>query len=116
MNNQKFFVDETEEIISLDEIKAHFDNGMTAEEKAEYNNNFEEYLICCMYWNGGTLTPIIQGGMNNSKAEIFNQSFADDAEKMIDFNTLTKEEFLQSYSYLTEAEYEATLQEVNGIK
>ena len=56
MNNQKFFVDETEEIISLDEIKAHFDNSMTAEEKAEYNNNFEEYLICCMYWNGGTLT------------------------------------------------------------
>ena len=50
---------ETEEIISLDEIKAHFDNGMTAEEKAEYNNNFEEYLTCCMYWNGGTLTPII---------------------------------------------------------
>ena len=51
-----------------------------------------------------------------SNAEVFNQSFADDAEKMIDFNTLTKEEFLQSYSYLTEAEYEATLQEVNGIK
>ena len=51
-----------------------------------------------------------------SKAEVFNQSFADDAEKMIDFNTLTKEEFLQSYSYLTEAEYEATLREVNGIK
>lgn len=46
----------------------------------------------------------------------FNQSFAGDAEKMIDFNALTKEEFLQSYSYLTEAEYEATLQEVNGIK
>ena len=57
MNNQKLFIDETEEIISLDEIKAHFDNGMTAEEKTEYNNNFEEYLICCMYWNGGTLTP-----------------------------------------------------------
>ena len=51
-----------------------------------------------------------------SKAEVFNQSFADDTEKMIDFNTLTKEEFLQSYSYLTEAEYEATLQEVSGIK
>ena len=57
MNNQKLFIDETEEIISLGEIKAHFDNGMTVEEKAEYNNNFEEYLTCCMYWNGGTLTP-----------------------------------------------------------
>ena len=51
----------------------------------------------------------------DEKAEVFNQSFADDAEKMIDFNTLTKEEFLQSYSYLTEAEYEATFREVNGI-
>ena len=116
MNNQKLFIDETEEIISYDDIKNHFENDMEEWEREEYNNNFEEYLICCMYWNGGTLTPIIQGGMNNSKAEVFNQSFADDAEKMIDFNTLTKEEFLQSYSYLTEAEYEATLQEVNGIK
>ena len=57
MDNQMFFVDESEEIISLDEVKAHFDNGMTAEEKAEYNNNSDEYLTCCMYWNGGTLTP-----------------------------------------------------------
>ena len=61
MNNQKLFVDETEEIISLDEIKAHFDNGMTGEEKVEYNNNFEEYLVCGMYWNGGTLTPYTEG-------------------------------------------------------
>ena len=44
MNKNILFLDETEEIISLDEIKAHFENGMTAEEKAEYNNNFEEYL------------------------------------------------------------------------
>ena len=35
-------------------------------------------------------------------------SFIDDQEKMIDFLTLTKEEFLESYSYLTEEEYEAT--------
>ena len=53
MDNQKLFIDETEEIISLDEIKAHFDNGMTAEEKAEYNNNFEEYLICCIMPSSG---------------------------------------------------------------
>lgn len=57
MNNQKLFIDETDEIISYDDIKNHFDNGMTTEEKAEYNNNFEEYLICCMWWNGGTLAP-----------------------------------------------------------
>ena len=34
--------------------------------------------------------------------------FTDDAEKMRDFYELTKEEFLQSYSYLTEDEYDAT--------
>ena len=35
-------------------------------------------------------------------------SFTNDYEKMVDFFTLTKEEFLTSYSYLTEEEYEAT--------
>lgn len=34
--------------------------------------------------------------------------FIDDKEKMKDFNILTKEEFLKSYSYLTEVEYEFT--------
>ncbi len=34
--------------------------------------------------------------------------FTTDWEKMRDFFKLTKEEFLMSYSYLTEKEYEAT--------
>lgn len=34
--------------------------------------------------------------------------FIDDEEKMRDFPILTKEEFLASYSYLTEEEYDAT--------
>ena len=34
--------------------------------------------------------------------------FANDMEKMVDYWKLTKEEFLFSYSYLTEEEYEAT--------
>ena len=63
MNNQKLFIDETEEIISYDDIKNHFENDMEEWEREEYNNNFDEYLICCMYWNGGTLTPIIWGGI-----------------------------------------------------
>jgi len=41
------------------------------------------------------------------------KSFTDDKEKMIDFFILTKEEFLKSYSYLTELEYDLTKQEVN---
>ena len=35
-------------------------------------------------------------------------SFVDDAEKMADFKVLSKEDFLASYSYLTEEEYDAT--------
>lgn len=38
--------------------------------------------------------------------------FADDEEKMKDFHKLSKEEFLASYSYLTDAEYEATKKKV----
>jgi hypothetical protein len=44
---------------------------------------------------------------------VINQSsFIDDEEKMIDFNTITKEQFLNSYSYITEEEYNLTLKEV----
>lgn len=34
--------------------------------------------------------------------------FTQDAEKMADFETMTKEDFLASYSYLTEEEYDLT--------
>lgn len=37
-----------------------------------------------------------------------NANFIDDEEKMYDFVRLTKEEFLLSYSYLTEDEYDNT--------
>ena len=36
-------------------------------------------------------------------------NFLSDPEKMIDFRELSKEEFLESYSYLTEEEYDNTL-------
>lgn len=36
--------------------------------------------------------------------------FADDKEKMVDFEILSKEEFLFSYSYLTEEEYDMTVE------
>ena len=38
--------------------------------------------------------------------------FVDDGEKMRDFFDLTKEEFLESYSYLTEEEYDVTAEYV----
>ena len=37
-----------------------------------------------------------------------NKTFITDIPKMADFKILTKEEFLESYSYLTEDEYDAT--------
>ncbi|MBP1548068.1 MAG: DUF3849 domain-containing protein [Oscillospiraceae bacterium] len=43
---------------------------------------------------------------------VFDGSFINDEEKMRDFDELSKEEFLSSYSYLTEAEYEATVLDV----
>lgn len=42
-----------------------------------------------------------------------NDNFIDDEEKMRDFYELTKEEFLFSYSYLTEEEYDNTAKLVN---
>ena len=40
-------------------------------------------------------------------------NFSDDAEKMADFEILTKKEFLTSYSYLTEQEYNNTRENKN---
>lgn len=42
----------------------------------------------------------------------FNTPFVDDKEKMRDFYILSKREFLASYSYLTEEEYDATYKEI----
>ena len=42
-------------------------------------------------------------------------NFIDDREKMWDFFAISKDEFLMSYSYLTEEEYEATRIAVNGM-
>ena len=41
------------------------------------------------------------------------KSFTDDKEKMRDFYILSKVEFLKSYSYLTEREYDNTDRRVN---
>jgi hypothetical protein len=39
----------------------------------------------------------------------FGEHFADDIDKMYDFVRISKEEFLKTYSYLTDADYEATV-------
>lgn len=42
-------------------------------------------------------------------------SFIDDEEKMRDLLVMSKYDFLDSYSYLTEPEYDATIQNVMEI-
>jgi hypothetical protein len=42
------------------------------------------------------------------------KDFCDDAEKMVDFFQLSKEEFLRSYSYMTEEEYLLTFIKINN--
>lgn len=59
-SQNKYYIDETDEIFSYEEIKNHFENEMTSVERAEYNYNFEDYLTCCMWFNGGTLMPFEQ--------------------------------------------------------
>lgn len=48
------------------------------------------------------------------EAAIKYHDFCDDEEKMADFWILTKEEFLLSYSYLTEEEYDLTVSRVKN--
>jgi len=50
----------------------------------------------------------------NCPPPLSESNFLDDAEKMADFEILTREEFLTSYSYLTEQEYDNTKREVEN--
>ena len=52
------------------------------------------------------------GGWRNKFKPV--HSFIDDGDKLVDFFKLSKEEFLKSYSYLTEEEYEATLEAIKS--
>jgi hypothetical protein len=49
----------------------------------------------------------------NYPSSLSQSNFLDDDEKMADFKILTKEEFLTSYSYLTEQEYDNTKENQN---
>ena len=54
---EKRYIDEDNNIVTISELKAIFDD-MTEAEKMEHNNNFNDYVSNCMYWNNGTLKPI----------------------------------------------------------
>lgn len=87
---------------------------------------------CVVEWNdpdfieifdADTYMPIcrLQASYSNVKASsnVFSgegagyTDFTDDEEKMYDFYRMSKDDFLRSYSYLTEEEYDATKDAVN---
>ena len=54
----KRYMDEEVNIVYAKELRAVFDS-FTDEEKAMHNNNFRDYVLDCMNFNGGTLTKIL---------------------------------------------------------
>lgn len=55
-----------------------------------------------------TYDLVCQASFDIDESIILNQMFIGDIPKMADFKILSKEEFLSSYDYLTEDEYDAT--------
>lgn len=96
----------------------------------------EGYHVYCLIDNEIRRERVVQGAFYNADADspeweietengffcwdsvyiedIPLQAFTDDPEKMRDFYLLSKDEFLQSYSYLTEEEYELTREATRG--
>ena len=61
------------------------------------------------------ICPRCLGDFDISDRKILTKTFITDVAKMADFKILTKEEFLASYSYLDEDEYDATLLYLNWL-
>ena len=75
------------------------------EDRAEQKSEFD------VYSQRGVLESLLQ----NKKAPEDICSFLWDKDKMYDFLTITKEEFLQSYIYLSEEEYDLTLSKIKPV-
>jgi len=61
-------------------------------------------------WNNEEQVRVL---MDEKIKESKSLSFSDDLDKIRDFDSLTKEEFLDSYSYITEQQYDATARELS---
>ena len=68
-----------------------------------FQDSYEDVVRKVMMWHED-----VYDALDN----IFAHDFVVDEEKMQDFIVLSKEDFLKSYSYLTNAEYEATKRRV----
>lgn len=63
-------------------------------------NNFEGFY---------TYDPECKASFDIDERMILDKMFINDIAKMADLKKLTRKEFLESYSYITEDEYDATL-------
>lgn len=68
--------------------------------------NPEGFYTSCMH---------CKASFDIDEKEILNKIFITDIAKMADFKVLTPEEFLKSYSYITEDEYDATALYLNWL-
>ena len=88
------------------------DNENSDTEYYTEDNNFSEIMelflkmMSAAKASGGLYCDGILSGKK------YYSDFMDDGDKMVDFFKLSKEEFLKSYSYLNEEEYNATLKKV----
>ena len=69
-------------------------------------NNPEGFYTSCMN---------CKASFDIDEKEILDKMFITDIAKMADFKVLTPEEFLESYSYITEDEYDATALYLNWL-
>ena len=103
----KFFVE--------DEDLEHHNQDFTCRKKAK---EYFEHWFDKGYFDVHVFETPNSGELQNINIVMENKtmmklrSFTDDLEKMRDFYILSKSEFLESYSYLTEKEYDLTMKEV----
>ena len=133
--NIKFYCDKNGDIFSLDVSEDYNGEGLKednfgiAANGIEYARKAKELNYSCYstatfnmvseLWQKERqfVNPSVEN-ITNAKEKVLNKptlSFIDDEEKMRDFATISKEEFLSSYSYLSEKEYEATAKEYNEL-
>jgi len=77
----------------------------------EYEKKFRSYLFSGCFERHKEICKNINIKPNITKK--IDKDFSDDKEKIKDFKKLSKEEFLKSYSYLTEEEYNLTTKRLN---
>lgn len=88
------------------------DNENSDTEYYTEDNNFSEIMELFLRMMSATKASgglYCDGILSGQK---YYSDFMDDGDKMVDFFKLSKEEFLKSYSYLNEEEYNTTLKKV----